>query len=273
MANETCVRTFNSLNSFYNYICTTQINEAYEHRELRSHAEYPSFTRFSKTNNFDEAVNLFKNGWDTMSKELETRLKAECKNIVPVKQHKNVLSVRGYQPVVPLYLAGIPQNMIEKQFVVKKQKVIEISKSISYPSTCKASEIIEESIKALVIVKKLEAQGYRIKLNIVLGLAEGAFKSSRGKKIICKVCIKKPNERMNVSKLSFPLVHPSMLRRLFFRYIEVDPEVTDKMSSNYGYPLLADELKNAFTGDIIIPDILNCKADDVNSIDELIAKS
>jgi len=43
---------------------------------------------------------------------------------------------------------------------------------------------------------------------------------------------------MNISKLAFPLVHPSMLRRLMFKYLEVTDLITNRDFANgYGSPI------------------------------------
>lgn len=130
---------------------------------------------------------------------------------------RTCLGVQDYQAVVPLYLMGVPNNMVTKKMVPMKQKVITLNKSIDYNAGVSADDIMDESIKAMQIVKKLEAQGYRCNLNIVLGTSAGS------KQFIIKVRIKSANEKLNISKLALPLVHPSMLRRLFFRFIEVYP--------------------------------------------------
>ena len=151
--------------------------------------------------------------------------------------------------------------MINKKMVPIKQKVITLNKSIDYNCCVDADQIIEESVKAMQIVKKLEAQGYRCNLNIVLGSEAG------GKQFVMKIRIKSANEKLNVSKLAFPLVHPSMLRRLFFRFIEVYPKVTSNFVVNgYGRPASSSQLRDVFKGEYLIPNFVK---KDVNTIQTL----
>lgn len=257
------IQEFNSIQKWYEYLCNTPFNEAFrweEHRSVKT-GRY----EWTQTNSFEEATDLLRNGWDDMSKKLTQKLNTACKTLQPMKAQRNVLSVAGYQPVVALYLAGVPQNMIDKQMVLKKQKIIELTKDITYSANISADKIVEESVKAMMVVKKLEAQGYRVKLNIALGVNEGC------RSIICKVCIKQPSERLNVSKLAFPMVHPSMLRRLFLRYIEVNPDVTKDFTRGYGFPIGAYDLKKVFPEDIILPNIFNVDVEKIKSPEELIA--
>jgi hypothetical protein len=80
------------------------------------------------------------------------------------------------------------------------------------------------------------------------------------------VRIKSATEKLNVSKIAFPLVHPSMLRRLFFRYIEVYPNVTKSFVFGYGRPLNEELKKILGEKEIFLPNVIN---QDVQKIKDL----
>ena len=62
--------------------------------------------------------------------------------------------------------------------------------------------------------------------------------SKKGDTIIAnKVRIKNANERLNLSKVSFPLVHPSYLRRINIRWIERFEYTTKAYNKCYGSPM------------------------------------
>lgn len=136
-----------------------------------------------------------RNGWSQMAADLNTKLDIKMKHVQTTTWRKQQLGVVGFQPVVPLYLAGVPNNMISQVQVKLKSKVVDITKSINYNCKVTTETIINESVKTLQIVKQLEASGYR----------------KYGTSIYVKVRIKSANEKLNVSKIAFPLVHPSML--------------------------------------------------------------
>lgn len=251
---------YDSLNDFYKYICDTPFNEAFRWAD---HSSVSGDMSFTKTRDFEEAVNLFKNGWSDMANKLVQKLKVIESKTQPTMKPRNTLSVCGYQAIVPLYLQGAPNNMMSKKMVPVKQKVITLNKSIDYKAKVSADEIIEESIKAMRIVKKLEAQGYRCNLNIVLGSKE------KSKSFFIKVKIKSANEKLNVSKLAFPLVHPSMLRRLFFRFIEVYPNITNEFVYGYGKPSTSEDLRGLFKGEYLLPNFIKKDVDSINTIDDL----
>lgn len=262
ITNKTEVIEYDSLHEFYEYLIHTPFNEAFC---WAKHSSVDGDYYFTKTRDFSEAVELFKNGWSDMATKLVQKLKVIESKTEPTMKPKNTLSVAGYQAIVPLYLQGVPNNMVTKKMTPVKQKVITLNKSIDYNGGVSAEQIIEESIKAMQIVKKLEAQCYRCNLNIVLGTTAGY----PSKQFVIKVRIKSANEKMNVSKLAFPLVHPSMLRRLFFRFIEVYPNVTKSFVSNYGSPATSNEMREIFKGEYLLPNFIKKDVNTIKTIDDL----
>lgn len=253
---------FDSLTDFYNYCISTPFNEVFR---WSTPSSVTGGSDFTKTESFDEAVQLFKNGWSDMAGKLAQKLKVLETKQQPIMRPKNFMSVAGYQAIVPLYLQNSPNNMMNKKMVPAKQKVITLNKSIDYHGGVKAEQIIEESIKAMQIIKKLEAQGYRCNLNIVLGATAGY----PSKQFVVKVRIKSANEKLNVSKLAFPLVHPSMLRRLFFRFVEVYPHITKSFVGGYGAPATSHELRNVFKGEYLLPNFIKKDVNTIKTIDDL----
>ncbi len=262
--NKTESIEFDSLKDFYDYICVTPFNEAFR---WAAHSSVEGGERFTKTKDFDEAVQLFKNGWSDMAGKLVQKLKVIESKTQPMMKPRSKLDVCGYQAIVPLYLQGVPNNMVNKKMVPVKQKVITLNKSIDYHAGVSTDAIIQESIKAMQIIKKLEAQGFRCNLNLVLGSTAG-FGSGK-KQFIMKVRIKSANEKLNISKLAFPLVHPSMLRRLFFRFIEVYPNVTKDFIHGYGTPATSGELRSVFKGEYLLPNFIMKDMNKINGIDDL----
>lgn len=251
---------YDSLKEFYDYLCVTPFNDAFRWAD---HSSVSGSERFTKTRSFEEATELFKNGWSDMASKLVQKLKIIESKTEPMMKPRNKLDVCGYQAIVPLYLQGVPNNMVNKKMVPIKQKVITLNKSIDYSGSVDSEKIIDESIKALQIVKKLEAQGYRCNLNIVLG------SSSSEKSFYLKIRIKSANEKLNVSKLAFPLVHPSMLRRLFFRFMEVYPNITKNFVSGYGVPSTSNELRRVFKDEYLLPAFIKKDVNKITSIDDL----
>lgn len=222
-------KEFKSMDEFYKYISETPLNDSFRWAILGSTGNDYSYY---KTYNFEEASGMLKKGWDDMAQTLDKKLKLAASSFEAKTVVKSSYDVCGYQASVPRYLQGIPTSMVNQKKVVQKQKVITLVKHIGYMGGTSAEEIIENSVKALAIVKKLEAQGYRVNLDVI------SPARSLDQDIICRIRIKSADERMNIAKVAFPLVHPSMLRRLVFRFREVIPGASKRFVGGYGSTIM-----------------------------------
>lgn len=238
------IREFDSLNDFEQYITNTPLNKTFQWRKLYSVSSDYGFTH---THSYDEAVKLLKDGWQDKAQELTKKLSVVKNQVISTQVQKVIYDVVGFQASVPRYLQGIPTSMVNKKLVPIKQKIITLDKDISYNCGITTEQIIEASVQTLQLIKKIEAQGIRVNLNLVWGVTAGNTKE------VVKVRLKSANERLNISKLAFPLVHPSMLRRLFFRYLEVAPTITDTYAFGYGSPLDGSQLKTYCEGEYVLP--------------------
>ncbi len=241
---------FNSLGELYKFITTTPENIVFRNKKILS--SFYGSKEFTRTESFEEAIELMHNGWHEMAKKLEGKLKTSIKNIANKSYRKSVYDVIGGNVSVPRYLQGIPTNMIYQKTITKKQPVITINKAIGYNCNVKQETIVEESIKALKIVREIEATGVRVNLNIFWQTS--TYRTTT----IFTVRIKNANERLNVSKMAFPLVHPSMLRRIMFRVMETSPIITDmEYDSGYGVSEGGNEAKKNFPkNEIFLPSFI-----------------
>lgn len=205
--------SFNSINDLMNFIKNTPYTP--EGKTWNSSVDTSERTaRFTKTSSFEEATDLLYHGWESGAKLLTTKLNA--RNCSPVAKNKTVYDVAGFQCSVPRYLQGIPTNMIQNKRVAAKTKVANVVKNFAYASTVSA-EMIEESVKFLEMVRNMEQSGTRCNVLVTIPFYITSYKNS----IVCiDVKIKDSTQRMNIKQMAFPLMHPSMLRRIIFNVIE-----------------------------------------------------
>lgn len=201
------------------------------------------------TASYAEAEGLLLHGWDYMAKELKSKIDVNMR--LTGHTQRPAYSVAGYQACVPRYLMGIPDSMIYSKRVPKKEKVITINKSVSYSSRVEQRRIVEESVKVLNVTNELESKGLRVKLNIVWKVKDRRKTYS----YVIKVNVKQPSQRLNIKQIAFPLVHPSMLRRIFLRTMEVESWCNMKgFCSGYGCP--DNTTENITKGEYYIPAIV-----------------
>ena len=192
---------------------------------------------FTQTHDFEEAYDLLKQGWEEGTKRLKDKLETKVKS-VSTKQ-KTMYDVAGFQCSVPRYLQGVPTNMINKKTVSQKNKVITINKNISYGAFVSADQIPGECAKVLELINNLESNGCRVNLNIIVGTT--VANEYHNYEDYVKICVKQASQRLNLKQVAFPVMHPSMLRRIFFALMERYEEGYN-FANRYGRPL--DSIKD-----------------------------
>jgi len=217
-------RSFKSIHEFLHFIDNTPVNKVFEHKTLAS--QMPTEKGFT-LGTYDEAKRLLQTGWQEVSKDMNAKLKQPIANEA---KRKAVYGVAGYQAVVPRYLNNMPDSMVRQIIKVQPKPVITIVKSIGYLGQVTSDKITESSLRALQIVMAIEAAGTRVNLDVI-----SYARVYGGESYACRIRIKSADERLNVSKVSFPLAHPDMLRRLVFRAREVDSLITSReWTGGYG---------------------------------------
>lgn len=240
---KTMIREFNSIGELVQFITDTPANGKYTLPESQKTTD--SYKRWSMTKDYDEAFSLLLKGWTCASEKMNKALKT-LPQPAQIKRQRSVYSVAGHSASVPRYLQGVPTNMISSVPDRRKQPVVVINRTVSYASRWTPEDMLEEGIKALQVVQAIEASNRNVKLNIVWLTEDNGIR--RG----LKVTIKQPGERLNISKMAFPLANPSMLRRIFFKYLEVEPDMPFKFFG-YGKPC-GQDCKNIYPEELLIPE-------------------
>ena len=186
---------------------------------------------FTGTKNFEEAVDLFQYGYTDVLDKIKSGIASnvKCHSVEQRRYVKN--GVAGYAPNVPNAIQGLPNSMIYTEKQLQKVKVITIYYSMCENCSCPKEEMIKSGITMLSAVNILEKSGIRTKLEVVFfcaahdGNTEGTFATVR---------VKDFREYMDIQKLCFPIVHPSMFRRFGFKWLETTPYLHES-GWKYGY--------------------------------------
>ena len=200
---------------------------------------------FTKTYSYEEAKSLLQYGYVEPLAEIKAKVKANMKNNFIYKQNfKSKNSPVGYVPNVPNALKGLPESMITREKKEDKRKVITIYYFNVGNASKKTSWFLKAGIALLSTIQLIEMAGIQVDLRLGFDGSEGLKQSTFG---ILKV--KNFNERFNLQKICFPMAHPSMLRRISFKWVETVPGLTDTYYRHgYGraYNKINDEIKKAF---------------------------
>lgn len=240
---NTYITEYPSLTEFLNAINSLPNNKYFKDRHS---SQRPGKTDddYYGTTDYQQATYMLTHGWDSAAKKMATKVKMTTATSNVVRTTKPSYGVVGTQASVPRYLQGIPTNMVSRQTTYSKQKVVTITKSISYSSRWTTKEILDECVKALTIIQSMENGGQRVRLNVLVAVTST---TDRKYSSICKVCVKQPDERLNISKMSFALAHPSMLRRFFLKWMETETFTPCDIGPFYGTPAALPIIKDAMS--------------------------
>jgi hypothetical protein len=218
------VERFGSINEFNKYL-EKEPNHVFKSKGILASRE-GSYS-FTNTHTYSEAHDLLKYGWEDKAKEITKKMKN--KMLLNGTRNKMVYDIVGFQPSVARYVQGIPQNMHNsKKVQTKKNKILNVVKFVTYPASISAERIEEESMKALRIIQLLENDGYKCNLFVNDTSWEDGIALS------VELKIKNSADRLNISKVIFPLVHPSYLRRIVFAWVERAKHTTQGFKYGYG---------------------------------------
>jgi len=182
---------------------------------------------------FDEALDLLANGYQpTVDK-----LKEEEKHIDIRGQGKRFTfrnDVVGYNPVVPLFLQGVPNCMVNTTMKPIKTKVLDIYYDIGAVGDVSPEDIIKSGQTLLAAIMELEMQGYRFNLYIT----KSQYSCGDTSTDMLFIKIKNANTPLDLRRMSFPLSHPAFQRCITFDWYEKVPG--GKPRSGYGHSLAYD---------------------------------
>ena len=202
---------------------------------LTEHASDRRDYSFTETNSYAEAVKLMQTGYDQAAKLLKRTVKDQAKinseKFMALEHPRPHNAIVGYIPNVPNAIRNIPQSMISVDRKPMKRKTL----SIVYAETgncCKKTEyFINAGAALLSAVELIERSGIQTQIDLV-------FMATLERDEFCfpTVRIKRYDERYSFQKVSFPLVHPSMFRRIGFKWLETTPDITESEFHNgYGH--------------------------------------
>ena len=205
-------KIFDSPGDLSQYIKVTPRTKQNEKFGIKdSEAESASDTKFTGTASFAAADELLLKGYEAGVYALQNAIKKVKRNYKVVTTIKN--DVCGFMPNVGAYLTGNPRNMINitTRRVDSKSKVLNLVICVTVNGGVSSDTIIEVNGKLLQNVIELERSGYNVNIYVVDLTTYKKHEST-----IIMVKLKSSNERLNLLKVSYPLVHPSFLRRHIF---------------------------------------------------------
>ena len=219
---DTYITLFDNITELANYISRPR-------KPGRENSSERSGPAFSGTNSYEEAFNGLKYG----DEKLYNEIKKEREKINIDKFLGNVANrtkyenrVYGCVPNVPAYLTKNPVNMINPEKNIISHKIVNIFLNVGVSGGVDKEDIIRNGITYLNVIDLLDKAGYRCNLYAGVSARDDDY-------FFMYVKVKTDREPLNIKKVAFPIVSPSMLRRIYFKWAEVFDY--DKDITQWGY--------------------------------------
>lgn len=224
------IRSFESLDEFYDIVCNEKGLDDYA-----SHNKDSDRERFTWTYNFDEAVELARNGWEEGLKDLDYYESMADKDYA-IKSNDRMLDVElnttGAYVDVGAYLQGQPECMCD--FVTKRTNTFaDILINVTTNCNVSTKTIFNRGREIMKLVDALEKA--HIKTRIIFMMVECPdWSVNMGDRYIVKVVGKDYNQMLDQNRLIFALAHASFFRRFLFCCTEMEKDIREKFGCPYG---------------------------------------
>lgn len=234
--------------------------------------EYSSHTKdkdFTGTESYDEAIDLLYSGYKDPIPEIKKVLREQKKlmskvySSLPHPVPKN--HVAGFVPNVPNSLLGLPQSMITVEKENQKRKTLSIIYAFGGSAFQEQEYFIQTGTSLVSAINIIETAGIQTELKLCFIPTEHC-----GEIFFPTVKIKSFGERFNLQKICFPMIHPSMFRRIGFRYLETTPLMTKDFTEGYGYVPSIDSIRELVTDKDTFVFNTGCIGDMDNPIEQIL---
>lgn len=186
--------------------------------------------KFTATENYEEANNLFYSGVDTNIKQLEKEISLNMNGYDQTKKNNHKFDYVGGGYSLGRYLANSPACMIRQTKVKKEKPTTTIIYNCGVDCTIKTKEVIKANSILLSAIKIIEQKGIKVNLYIVSPVKFAL------QNVAVLVKVKDTKTPINLQTMSYVLTHPSYHRRHFLRWIETNKDIK-KIPSTYGKPM------------------------------------
>ena len=208
--------------------------------------------RFTGTESLDHAMDLFDNGRAEGARQiLKGQADVAANGGLPDLTPSFDWDIGGEFPDVGAFCAGVPEHMANPApFNNSVASVIRIAIPGSVPADVSADKIMRYGVALMSIVDGIQESGRSVALSWDLTCIPRD--SPRGlEQIHTNIPLTTPGAPIDVSRLAFAF-HPSMLRRIWFAAVEINPELS-VLGGSYGGAQDARDKKHREPGTIYPP--------------------
>jgi hypothetical protein len=185
-------------------------------------------TDWTGTRNLEEAFNLLEKGWEDPIKDIDRGVVKNNKDL-KISAGGMKTGIVGFAPCVPNAILGLPNSMMTRDQVMRKNRILTIGYANNSYYGTDAQDFVKGGVAICSIINRLELSGIRVAVKAFLYSATESKEN-----VFCTVDIKNWREPLDLKRVTFPLCNASWERRVGFKYLETLPNLTDHGYS-FGY--------------------------------------
>jgi len=187
---------------------------------------------FSQSKSWEHSLDMAERGWH----EGREALHAAMFKTVTDRMPEFDLAPAGFMPCIPAYAIGIPEDMFcPSEFAQEVPKpIVRIVVNITASGCVEAEHLANRGAAIVQLIDRIQLAGQRVELVAVFG----SDHRSKGQKTLCTITVKRPEEPVDLDRISYAIAHPAMLRRSLFRVMEF---TVPHRVSGYGVPMDSSE--------------------------------
>lgn len=190
---------------------------------------------FTGTKDFDEAIHLAVNGWEEGRSKLAQSAEFAASLVQQIDQPTWEFAPSGAMPHIPAAAAGVPDNMMTlyENDTNRKMPIVTIYVDIGATWNTDSAAMIRRGGAIVALVDQIEASGKRVQVIAVssTNVYGVKFDGVPTSVLTHKITIKESGEHLDIDRVAFATAHPAMLRRVWFRLLEIE---ADSLVSGYG---------------------------------------
>jgi len=168
---------------------------------------------------YGQALRLLEEGYSPAVKKIydEIRIKNGRKINGFNSGHEICTSVVGYQPIIPLVMHGIPNNMLVRKTERIEARVFNIYIDTTCVNSTTIQELIRYGITLMKMIYNLEMCGHKINLYVC-----EAFAGEASADLLC-IKVKNSSTPLDLRRISFPVCHTAYTRVICFDWYSKFP--------------------------------------------------
>ena len=168
---------------------------------------------------YNQALELLGEGYSPAVTQIYKEIKTKSgRSIDGINSGFEVIaSVEGYQPIVPLTLCGIPNNMLTRKVERIESRVFNLFIDTTCVSTTTIDDLVLCGIQLIKFIYNMEMCGHKINLYMC-----EAFAGEAGADLLC-IKTKNSSSPLDLKRISFPLCHTAFTRVICFDWYSKFP--------------------------------------------------